>query len=270
MRAEDRPAPIDSLDLPSLRDGSRRAIPWDDPVAPLDDARKQKLVHAWSWRREQEHLAVGSFSRLAYEAAAHGCEPATLALLTRAATDEVHHADVCRRMVEKHTGRALPRTLQGVPRVASPRVRDADELLHTIVETCCLSETLTGAYFTEMLEVAVDPLAHAVVLALLEDEIDHGRVGWAYLAAACRDGRATSVAAALPELLERTVADVFRDAREQPEPDDAELDRAGYLGRTRSARVYQDALEKVILPGFDALDIETRAARELARERGWL
>src|SRR4029079_10138942 len=110
--------------------------------------------------------------------------------LTRAATDEVHHADLCKRIVEKHTGKPQPTILMGAEDHGLDRAADpAQALLFSVVEPCCISETMTGAYFTEMLEVASHPLARAVVLSLLEDEIDHGKVGWAYLAAAKRDGR---------------------------------------------------------------------------------
>lgn len=263
-------SPRDSLDLPSLRDGSRRAIPWDAPIPALDPARRARLLHAWSWRREQEHLAVGAFCRIAFEAAAYGCEPATLALFTRAATDEVHHADVCRRMVEKHGGESLATTLKLASVPAALAVRTADDLLLSIVETSCLSETFTGAYFTDMLEIATEPLARAVLLSLLEDEIDHGRVGWAYLASACRDGRGAVVEAALPNLVERTMAEVLDDAARAPEGDDPELDRHGYMGRTRGARVYRDALAQIVLPGFEALGIDTSPARAHAHSRGFL
>lgn len=267
--------PRDSLELPSLRDGSRRDIPWDADVPPLDDARRGKLLHAWTWRREAEHLAVGGFSRLAYEAAAHGCEPATLALLTRAATDEVHHADVCRRVVEKHGGALLPTAMRGAPDPHLPLHGAATEatdaaLLLRIVDVCCISETMTGAYFTDMLDVATHPLGRAVVLSLLEDEIDHGRVGWAYLGAAVRDGRAGAVAAALPQLLERNVGYVFADAKARPEPDDPLLDQHGYIGRDRAAEVYRHGVDRILFAGFDALGIDTRPARAMARDKGWL
>jgi hypothetical protein len=265
----------DSLDLSSLRDGSRREIPWDAELPPLDADRRARLVHAWTWRREQEHLAVGSFARLSYEAAAHGCEPATLALLTRAATDEVHHADVCRRVAEKHLASPLPTTMRGAPDPDSPlRGRATEEtaraLLLRIVETCCISETMTGAYFTEMLEVATHPLGRAVVLSLLEDEIDHGRVGWAYLAAARRDGVVNDLSAELPAAIERNVAFVFEDARDHPEPDDPKLDQHGYIGRDRAAEIYRHALKTIVLPGFEALDLDTRAARARLSARGFL
>lgn len=265
------PAPYDSLDLPIVRNGARRAIPWDLALSPLDPERRAKLVHAWSWRREQEHYAVSTFCDLARNAARLGCDSAILALLTRAATDEVHHADLCKRVVEKHTGRALPAILSGaddsrLDQAADPR----QALLFRIVETCCISETMTGAYFTEMLLVASNPLARAVILSLLEDEIDHGKVGWAYLAAARRDGRTAGLSGALPELLRRNVKEVIDDGREAPEEDDPELDQHGYMGRTRAARAYKRTLEQIIFPGFEALGIDAREARALAAAEGWI
>jgi hypothetical protein len=248
-------------------------------VPALDPARLKRLTHAWTWRRAQEHVAVGAFCELAHGASLHGCEPAILALLTRAATDEVHHADVCRRLVEKHTGRSLDVVLRASSTsVAAPSessfanvATETSErtLLLRIVETCCISETLTGAYFTEMLELATQPLGRAVVLALLEDEIDHGRVGWAYLASACRNGRAFDISSSLASMIERNVAPIFDAALRLPEPDDEELDRHGYMGRTRAADVYRHAIGTILLPGFEALDLDTRDAHELVRARGW-
>jgi hypothetical protein len=263
--------PRDSLDLPSRREGAYRSIPWDLPTPPLDEGRRAKLVHAWSWRREQEHLAVGGFCELARMAARLGCDPMILALLTRAATEEVHHADVCRRVVEKHTGEPQPTILIGA---AADHLEQAAEpeqsLLFTIVGTCCISETMTGAYFAEMLELATHPVARAVVLSLLEDEINHGKVGWAYLAAAKRDGRTGGLSTVLPDLVRRHVKEVIDDGREAPEEDDPELDQHGYMGRTRAARIYQRTLREVVFPGFDALEIDAREAKALAAEAGWI
>jgi hypothetical protein len=44
---------------------------------------------------------------------------------------------------------------------------------------CCLSETITGVYFTEMVGRATQPTARAALESSLEDEIDHGRIGCA-------------------------------------------------------------------------------------------
>ena len=59
------------------------------------------------------------------------------------------------------------------PSRGSPR----DRVLLHVVEMCCMSETLTGVYFTEMLARTTDVVAREAIESLLEDEIDHGRVG---------------------------------------------------------------------------------------------
>ena len=258
-----KPAPRDTLDLP----GAGREIPWSALLPSLDDRRRARLVHAWQWRMEQEHLAVGVFCDLARDLAELGCEPVVLSLLTRAASDEVRHADICRRVAELHGAQDLPRGRRGaMPRPAFAGATFEQSVLYRVVETCCLSETFTVAYFTEMLEVATHPLGEAVVRSLLEDEVDHGRVGWAYLASArSRDG----LAEMLPQLVNDTVAPVIKNAERAPEADDPELVPLGYLGTTRGADIYRRTLHDVILPGFDSVGVDTRATRELVAARGW-
>jgi hypothetical protein len=254
--------------MPSLRDGGRRDIPWDYPIEPLDDERRDKLVHAWHWRQEQEHLAVGAFSELTRDLVEIGCHNIVLALVTRAAADEVRHADICRRVAELHLGKPLPSALKGAPEQGNyGGATREDEVLYRVVAMCCLSETMTGAYFTEMLEHATHPIARAVVQSLLEDEIDHGRLGWAHLANVKSTGGAQTLHEALPDLLEVTVKPVFDEAQEAPEADDPILDQHGYLGRTRGAAIYRRTLNDVILPGFESLGINTERAR--ARIQSW-
>jgi hypothetical protein len=193
-----------------------------------------------------------------------------LSLVTRAAADEVRHADICRRMAELHGRVTLPDHLRGVERFPDFEGASPEELaLYHIVEMCCLSETFTGVYFTEMLERTTHPLGHTVVQSLLEDEIDHGRVGWAYLAEVRRAGGGASLSHVLPELVRMTVKPVMDEAREAPEGDDPLIDAHGYLGRDRGAEIYARTFFEVILPGFEALGVDTEGARRVARDEGW-
>src|SRR4051812_10542422 len=92
-------AQTDVLELRHNRDGARRRVPWELLEAEGLDARARARVGAsWLGRMKQEHLAVGAFALLAHELAADGCDPVVLALITRAATDEVRHAEICRRL----------------------------------------------------------------------------------------------------------------------------------------------------------------------------
>jgi hypothetical protein len=266
-------APRDSLDLRAIRDGGRREIPWDAPLDPaLDEVGRRRVGAAWRARMEQEHLAVGAFSRLALDLAEVGCDSVVLALVTRAAADEVRHADVCRRIAVRHLGEdEVPGRLRGLAGFATRAAAAThDDVLLHVVEMCCLSETFTGAYFTEMLERTTNPMARAAVESLLEDEIDHGRVGWAYLAQVKRDGGGARLDGALDELLFTAVKPVFDEATLYPEADDPQLEAHAYLSTAAARAVYAKTLAGVVLPGLDALGVQTQRARSLARAEGWM
>jgi hypothetical protein len=257
------------LDARSPRDGGRRKIGWDLLDASALEPKKRATVGAtWRERMRQEHLAVGAFALVAQELAACGCEPIVLSLVTRAAADEVRHTELCRRVAVALLGPSeVPARYRGLPNV--PAHEDATRhervLLH-MVEMCCLSETLTGVFFTEMHGRASNPAARAVIESLLEDEIDHGKVGWAYLASRANARELEGLAPRLAMLLERTVGRAMRDAARHPEGDDPQMEAFGYVGRTSSLAVFRRALVDVIVPGFETLGVDLGASRACIEE----
>ncbi len=271
VNARSAPEALAPHDLRSTGGGARRAIAWEDLDArAIGDEGRAVVGKTWAERMKQEHLAVGAFALLARELAEEGCDTVVLALVTRASSDEVRHAEICRRYAVALLGEGkVPARVRGLPKVpmhdgATPAAR---ALFH-VVEMCCLSETLTGVYLTEMLSRATDPVARAAVESLLEDEIDHGRVGWAYLAERAREGRTEGLADALPAMLDRTFRSVLAGAK-RAKPDDAKLETVGHLGPRASGEVYARALKQVILPGFEALGVEMGPSRKLVSAQAW-
>jgi hypothetical protein len=251
--------------------GARRNIAWDRlDAGALGDRGRAVVGAGWRERMRQEHLAVGAFALLARELAEEGCSSVVLTLVTRAASDEVRHAEICRSFAVALMGeREVPARFRGLPKIPMHEgATKAERVLFHVVEMCCLSETLTGVYFTEMLARCADPVAREAVESLLEDEVDHGRVGWAYLAERARERRVGGLAKALPGMFDRTFRTVMGAARRAP-PDDVALERCAFLGIRASAEVYARALEQVILPGFEEVGVELGPSRALLRERGW-
>jgi len=247
------------------------AIAWDDIArdAAPHRAALAKVAESWNHRSKQEHLAVGAFCQLARELAEEGCEPVVLSLLTRAANDEVRHAEICARMWSALRGErfALAR-FRGTPVLPTyaehpPATR---ALLH-VIETCCLSETFTSIAFTEMLARTTHPAARAVVQSLLGDEIDHGRVGWAYVAERAKtlDG----VSEALPEMFVRAVGAAMKPADLNPADDDPALERFGYLAPRTIADICRRAVHEVVVPGFAHFGVDTSDALRALQGRGW-
>ena len=266
-----RPFARPEVDQPASLGGARRPLPWEalDPAA-LDPRDRAAVGARWKGRRVQEHLAVAAFAQLAWEVAAHGGDPVVLALLTRAASDEVRHAEICHRAASLFLGEdALPARLRGAPRAPLHEgASGEDRALYHVVEMCCLSETLTGVYFTETLARTENPTMRAVVESLLEDEIDHGRVGWAHLAAS-RDRRLDGLRDALPDMLDRTFGRVLRGMAAEPEPDIPARQAMGHLSNDACTGLFKQTLREVILPGFEVLGVDLGPASARIRAEGW-
>jgi hypothetical protein len=268
--------------VPASLGGARRAIAWEAlDASELDPPDRRAVGERWRARQIQEHLAVGAFAELAWEIAAHGGEPVVLAMLTRAASDEVRHAEICRRAAAIFLGEdAVPVRLRGtLSAPAYPEATPADRALHHVVEMCCLSETLTGVYLTETLAQTTHPTMRAVVESLLEDEIDHGRVGWAHLAAVIRERSAQTgarpdvategLSRALPDMLDRTVGRALRGVAAAPEPESLARSAVGHLANDACADLFRRTLREVILPGFELLGVDVAPAQARIRAEGW-
>jgi hypothetical protein len=256
-----------------MLEGSGREVVWEALEPAAIAPRGRRLVgNAWLARMKQEHLAVGVFAGLTRDLACEGCDPAVLALVSRAASDEVRHAQLCGELAARLLGAGVSPLLRGLARIpAHPGCSGRERALLHLVEMCCLNETFTGTYLTEMLARATHPVSRAVVQSLLTDEIDHGRVGWAHLCAACGEGWGGAlVAAALPAMLDRTVGPVMQQAVRWADLDDPQLEALGYLGTSAAAELYRATLHQVILPGLEMAGVDPGAATRHARDRGWL
>lgn len=249
-------------------------IDWDVLAGDAVEHRAtlERVAACWDGRAKQEHLAVGAFALLAFEVAEIGTERVILDLLTRAANDEVRHSDICLRVAAALSGRPVePVRWAGVPRLRmhSEQTTEQRATLH-VVEMCCLSETFTGVFFAEMFARTSHPEASRIVSSLLEDEVDHGKVGWAFLADRARVSSTEWLALELPALLDRVMDSALAPAKSRPEADDPTRERFGYLGTTTVAALYTKTIADVILPGFDHVGVDSRHAREHARRRGWI
>jgi len=196
-----RLAPRDAL--------ARRPLPGADPTIAALTAEERAIATAvWAGRAESELRAAGSFAFIAEVLAAAGAPADLVSLARRAIADEQRHAQICWRVATALAGRAIP-----APRrlpVPIPRHRGAStelrRVLH-IVGQSCLNET-TGSAFLELCRAgATAPLASAALHELLADEIDHARIGWAFVASPAVDaGARAELAAWLPELVAMNLA----------------------------------------------------------------
>jgi hypothetical protein len=244
----------------------RRPIAWEaieEAARGLPEKSRDVIGGSWRERMRQEHLAVGAFARLTQELAAVGCDGAVLELVARASSDEVRHAEICGRMATALLGEGqVPKGWRGLPKLPTqPGADISTQALFHVVEMCCLSETLTGVFFTEMHARATLPAARGVIESLLQDEIDHGRVGWAYLAIRAQASSLEGLARALPDMLGRTFGRVLRGLG-RVEDDDA-MEAFGYVREGASTAIFRRALRDVVVPGFERLRVDLSPSRDV-------
>jgi hypothetical protein len=250
----------------------RRRIEWESfDASGVDPAARALAARSWAARMQQEHLAVSAFGMLVTELAAEECDPLVLSMLAQASADEVRHAQTCRSMAVALLGEdRVPVRLRGVPTIPKhPRENARTRSLLHVVEMCCLGETLTGVYLTQMHGLMEPGPARQAVASLLEDEIDHGRAGWLLLAARSEQRRLDGLAAALPAMLDRTIGPVVDAGKRATDPGGRALESVGYLCAAAAASIYVHALREVLLPGFEACGIDLGPTRAHMATRGW-
>jgi hypothetical protein len=243
-----------------------REIPWADlALDSLSPEQRARLGHDWRHRMEQEHLAVGAFAMITQELAEVGCDPTVLAFVAKASCDEVRHAEICRRLAVSALGAsAVPARVRGTPKIPAhaEQPMPVRALLHA-VEMCCLGETCTGVYLTTMHEHATHPTARRALEALLEDEIDHGRMGWALLSTADEASKAI-VSRELPAMTSRALGAVL-GAKLRCERADEALYPFGYVPNDEAVALYRKTLDDVLVPGFEMTGVDPKPMLELAR-----
>jgi hypothetical protein len=139
---------------------------------------------------------------------------------------------------------------------ATPRER----LLYEVVVFCCLVESINAAMLTMTYELATAPRIREATRTILEDEVDHARLGWAHLATERAQGRGDFLAELLPGML-REVIDDELVAKHDPTTPDSALEAHGNLSLSTKREIFAASLRDVILPGLDALTVNTAPAR---------
>ncbi len=239
---------------------TRRPLPErDDSLAALTREERELAVGVWRGRAEAELRAGGSFTFLTATLEAAHAPAELVALARRAVSDERRHGELCWRVACAIAGRELP-----APRplpVTAPAHPDASPALRRVLHVVgmtCLNET-TGSAFLEVCRAgARGTLVRAALHELLSDEIDHARLGWAFVASPAVDAATRAeLAGWLPALLASNLA-AWR-ARPRVEVTDA-LVAQGYPRWDDVDAAVVAAMHELILPGFASLGIDRLSA----------
>lgn len=217
------------------------------------------VLRTWEARFAVETMATERFAHLARRLRDSRAPQVTIELAAQASLDEQRHAVHCQTVVTRFGGPVLQPSkaqLEYAPRnLAAP-----DRLLYDVVAQSCIAETESTTTLVTLLNALEDPQLRAIVHELAKDEVNHGRLGWAYLAW-CREQRDVSfLGPLLPKMIEGSAGpELF-----QPAPDGADdgaLLQSGVVPHSLRRRLYVDTLESVIFAGFEQYGIDTGPAR---------
>jgi hypothetical protein len=213
-----------------------------------------------------ELQVADSFSQVARLLAAVDAEIEVMQLLARSIENEHQHSRLCHRLAERYLGRRLD-----PPRPAMTRLPALDDVVPAaraavhVAGLCCINESIATVWLDRCPGTAVSPLVRAVNRLHLSDEVVHARVGWAHLASG-------AVTAPVRAELGRWLRPLLRSALGQwlgPEiaSQASGIPDQGLPTPDEHRGVVLDAVRDVVLPGFEHVGVDTRAARRWFRDQ---
>lgn len=233
------------------------ALAADPSIAGLGSAERETLAAIWRQRAHSESAVGNVFAQVAGELRASGAPNELIDLAHRAEADEARHAAICEELAIAYGHDGAPRPERRV------RLRDYDQptmrlrtALHAI-HVCCISETIATTFVEACMNACESPALRDIHRDHLGDEIQHARVGWAYVATLSADERA-AVATELPMLLQlqldawtTRIGDLPKDG----------IAGHGYPPQAALLDAVHGAIRELVIPGFDHVGVDSTHAR---------
>ncbi len=183
-------------------------------------------------------------------------------LSARAIAEEVRHAEIYRDLAKTLGADVpLPRA-EPIPIPKYVSVSAEDERMLRVVAMCSINETMACSFLELCLSGATVPHVREAIREVLEDEIKHARIGWAYLGSSHVGARERRVVEAALEPLLRVQWTTWRE--QIATLPDFECPSYGCPSGAAIERASIASMRELVLPGF------SRAGIDVARAASWL
>lgn len=220
-------------------------------------------ARVWAIRERTEREAAMLFERLGGDLDA-SAGPRRLAGLARAAAaDERVHARHCRAVIDELAPGLAPLAPDLAVHLGPRDAPAARRALFASVALGCVTESLSTALLLEMRRGATVPCVRGALDVILEDEVRHGRLGWAALALASEAGDVAWLAPHVPAMIEAALVSEASPFEAVEPAERAFLRAHGILAPAEVAVIAGRAIRDVIGPGlgrFLPLALGVRAA----------
>ena len=164
-----------------LRPEARQTPVALDVALTLDDESRRHAVAEWTGRMVEEQAASRLFAGLLPQMMRAGVDAQFQAATADAVVDELRHARLCAAIVQALGGeaRAALTGSDDVPR--HDGVSPLESLLRNVLDVSCLGETIDVAVLEDRYRRARESTFRRVIAEILDDEINHSRLGWRLL-----------------------------------------------------------------------------------------
>lgn len=233
-----------------------------DELAGLDPALRGALSRVW-WAQSATELRVASSFAVVRRALSDlGADAALTALAARAVDDEHRHAALCLDMARRLHGGELeaPPPLPAQQPEHREALDEDERRALFVIGQCALNETFANGYLSTAYRDTTSPLARAAIHELLRDEIDHSRLGWAFLTTIPESRRARISAWLVPLTLTN-----LREWRQSATTHASAYEPHGVPRAEAVREALDEVVRGVLLPGFEHVGLDTRALARWVR-----
>lgn len=248
--------------------------PIDEPgplalETPLPDEGRAAIAGEWWYRAWAERDSAARYARL-HGAMIRAEAPQNLRdACRRAGEDETRHADICAaaaarfEVPDPYAERPTPAAPLG-PGELSPR----DRLLYEMTAFGCVTESLNAALLLETWERASEPGVRAAVHGLLADEVQHAKLGWAWLAWSEQQGDVAWLSGYAAGMLRGAASKNLSDS----EALCARWSRPalGYLDQQARVAIFVRCAVEVIAPGLARFGVDPEPMLDWLEARPWV
>ena len=236
----------------------------DETIARLDPETRLFVAATAARRSELELRGSAAFTTVARALVELRADPRIVDLAKRAVAEESEHAGIYLSIARVYAGADVPAPREEpIEAPTYSRVGADGERLLRVVGMCSINETMACSFLELCLDGATAPRVKEGLRSVLEDEIRHARIGWAYLGL-------PDVGAAERRLVSEWLLPMLRAqwqgwCNQIATSPPASAPSTGAPRRQRSSERREPPCAILVLPGFARAGVDVAKARGLVR-----
>ncbi len=228
-------------------------------------ASKKLIASTWAQRAQAELGAEKKFKELIKRFIAYDIDKKIISLAVSAAKDEKRHSQMCFDVAKKFghsTGFELVNLNNQNKKKAWLLERTKREILVIdVVLMCCITETANASLLNTIYASSKNTEIGKIINEILKDEVKHGQMGWAFLAAEVVKNNCEYISKYLPQMLENSINDELFLPHLKHDNILSSIVKDGVLPFHLRVEQFKETFDSVIVPGFKKFNIDTSSAQ---------